>query len=666
MAFTNHFFFWAFLALLIPIVVHLFVFRKTRKLYFSNISFINAVKDETKSRTRLQHLLILVSRLLLFIFLIIAFLGPVNDLRKGNTQHSVIYIDNSFSLSGEVSPGISGLNEILGLVNVYVEKQALDHKFILLTNNFDAFSNSYRTKREVLDYLTELDFSPKARKIENVFDRLNRFSDDRPNYFVFTDFQETTFKAATNMSWDDLSGQVNFIKIEHINANNVFVDSAYLFSPFNQLGTKNTLTFNLRSSGAGKRKDLTAKLLNGSKLMGSQNIEMNPNTSRQIDFELDLQVLRSNRLTLSFEDFPVTFDNEYYLSIPTASKIDVALVSNQTNTYIDNVFGNTELFSLERFNTKSIDFSRMGNFDLLIVEGFQVLPDWLNGVMNELGSVIVIPSLAAIDSKSYSDFFQLSMQVSQDTSYHKLRFLNTQHPILQDFGIDISNNVTLPNSRRTIEYRPTVNTIFGNEFGEPYLSVFNLNTKVFLFGSPLSLNYSELSQHAVFLPLMYKIAQESKSDLGVYWHNIDDDLFAMEMTTKGNFENVEVSGASGQFIPNNYWSNGNLILELPPNGINSGFHFVTSGTDTLGVLPINESRFESEFKTLSEEAIESLLKSSENIAVINSSSSLELDNSFESMIIDEAYWKYALILALFFAFIEVVLVRIANKQKRAK
>ena len=48
-------FLWALTALSIPIIIHLFNFRKFTKVYFSNIELLKEVKLETKSKSRLKH-----------------------------------------------------------------------------------------------------------------------------------------------------------------------------------------------------------------------------------------------------------------------------------------------------------------------------------------------------------------------------------------------------------------------------------------------------------------------------------------------------------------------------------------------------------------------------------------------------------------------------------
>ena len=95
-------FLFALFALAIPIIIHLFYFRRFRKVYFTNVRFLKEVKEETSARQRLRNLLVLLMRLLAVTALVFAFAQPFipqdTEVKKGAKSVSV-FIDNSFSMS---------------------------------------------------------------------------------------------------------------------------------------------------------------------------------------------------------------------------------------------------------------------------------------------------------------------------------------------------------------------------------------------------------------------------------------------------------------------------------------------------------------------------------------------------------------------------------------
>jgi hypothetical protein len=67
---------WGLVATAIPIIVHLFNFRKFKKVYFSNVDFLKEIKQETQSKRNLKHLLILAARVLAVAAIVLAFAQP--------------------------------------------------------------------------------------------------------------------------------------------------------------------------------------------------------------------------------------------------------------------------------------------------------------------------------------------------------------------------------------------------------------------------------------------------------------------------------------------------------------------------------------------------------------------------------------------------------------
>jgi len=106
MSFTFPQFFWAFFALAIPILIHLFNLRKHKTVYFSNTRFLQEVQRSTKAIKRLKEYILLALRLLALSAIILAFARPVlpirNDLDKDFSQLS-IYLDNSYSMKSSGS-----------------------------------------------------------------------------------------------------------------------------------------------------------------------------------------------------------------------------------------------------------------------------------------------------------------------------------------------------------------------------------------------------------------------------------------------------------------------------------------------------------------------------------------------------------------------------------
>ena len=68
MVFTAPLFLIGLVAVAIPVIVHLFNFRRYRKIYFSNVERLEQLKSETQRQSTLRQLLIMAARILAVAF----------------------------------------------------------------------------------------------------------------------------------------------------------------------------------------------------------------------------------------------------------------------------------------------------------------------------------------------------------------------------------------------------------------------------------------------------------------------------------------------------------------------------------------------------------------------------------------------------------------------
>ena len=132
-------FLWGLLALAIPVIIHLFYFRRFKRIYFTNVKFLKEIKEETSSRNKLKNLLILAMRLAAVACLVFAFAQPFiptgENVKLGEKAVS-IYIDNSFSMAAEKEniPLLDLAKErAVKIVNAYGEET----RFQILTADFE-------------------------------------------------------------------------------------------------------------------------------------------------------------------------------------------------------------------------------------------------------------------------------------------------------------------------------------------------------------------------------------------------------------------------------------------------------------------------------------------------------------------------------------------------
>ena len=95
-------------AILVPILIHLFNFRRYKTYYFSNVKMLQDIAEKTKRESQLKHLIVLGLRILAIASLVFAFAQPYIPTHSQNSKSGnlvTIYVDNSFSMDGNTPEG---------------------------------------------------------------------------------------------------------------------------------------------------------------------------------------------------------------------------------------------------------------------------------------------------------------------------------------------------------------------------------------------------------------------------------------------------------------------------------------------------------------------------------------------------------------------------------
>jgi hypothetical protein len=110
MGFVYPYFLFGLFAIAIPIVIHLFNFRRFKKVYFTNVKLLKDLKIESRKQNKLRNILLLTLRCLSIAFLVLLFANPYikqdkNALVKEGSNAVLIFVDNSFSMENSANKG---------------------------------------------------------------------------------------------------------------------------------------------------------------------------------------------------------------------------------------------------------------------------------------------------------------------------------------------------------------------------------------------------------------------------------------------------------------------------------------------------------------------------------------------------------------------------------
>ncbi len=675
-------FLYALFALAIPILVHLFNFRRFKKIEFTNVRFLKEIKHQTQNQNKLKHLFVLAMRMLALAALVFAFAQPYipldNQVTKAGKRQVSIFVDNSFSMQGESESGELievAKNKAIDIVQAH----DVDDRFQLLTQDFKSEHQHFITSETFANWATRTDYSPRTNKLSKILERQNdqllgNGQSDRLSAYIISDFQKSQF------DFEELPIDSNvtysLVHIERSYPANIFIDTVWFDSPVRTVGNSEKLNIRIVNTGANPISDIPIKLvINGEqKAIGSIGAGAEMAVDTALHFVHSTPGIKEARVHV--DDHPVTYDDHYYFSYAVYNQIDVLVLVNGESSApkgIRSVFKSDSLISYQESPFNQIDYSKLNQQDLVILNELAEIP---TGLASELatfcangGAVLVNPS-ADPDLSSYNGFLaQLNgdaMRKARSGEF-QVREINVEHPIFEGVFEKIPKNVALPTSGAytplSLNTHSRSNSIlaFGN--GDPFLTSYQKGGgTAYVLTAPLSQPENSLSRNALFVPILLRIAELSKSNTPLI-EKIGNGLFSVDLPnefaqTDESVVHLINESMNVDIIPGFQFREGKVQINASQGIEEAGNYQVRISESWIGSIGMNYDRSESDLASFNADEIEEELEKNglEKVRIFNG-----LDNDFKNEIntasTEKELWKICLILALSFLLIESLVLR---------
>ena len=644
---------WGLLLLLIPVLIHLFSFRRVVTVVFPSISFMEELKNETGNRTNLKHLLVLGSRLLFIFFTVMAFAQPIMTDHLVPDDGTLIYIDNSRSMSGEVVAGQIGLNKALELSDDFISRAPIDAKFQVLTNH-SPVALSWLSKEGALDKLSDVRLSDVPKSFSQIMQKASALS-HRMSFFYLSDFQKSTIgsiEASKEMDW-----QIKLIKIAGDNVSNIYVDTAYI-EVAQIYDAQKRIRVLLKNSGNKDREAIQLKLISGQQLISTSSVDIKAGSESVVILSFDEGYIKEGQMKIELVDYPVYFDNIFHMSFPSAKINKIVHIHSKGyfTSAIEKVYGNKTYFEYTRVKEDEIDYGKLQVADFVILDGFESIPQSLDAY-KDYNDFLIVPS-KEIEKPSYQRFLSRSVHLVQDSIPIGLNIKDINDPFFVGVFNTKEADIGLLKAKRNIEVKGRVNVLVQNEFEKVYLgSVKNNDHYIYFFASPLTSEFTNVTNHATFLPLMYKMSMASNRYIHPLYYDLSEDYVSIATRDFDSSKKLRVLNGATEWIPNYQYVAGRLLLELPPSGLKAGHYEILNGDSLIKRMALNESRVESEMEGYTDSELAELDAKSQHIDLINV-------EKIENLTINEGFgdsaedlFKIALILSLFFILSEALFIR---------
>ena len=636
MQFKNPEILFALALLLIPIIIHLFQLRRFQKTPFTNVEFLKKVTIQTRKSQELKKWLTLITRLLLFACIILAFAQPFTSKTEGvgRENETVIYLDNSFSMQAKGDKG-----ELLKRALQDLITNVDDTEEITLFTNDDVFRNTTikAIKNELLqiDYSSfQLDYSAAYLKAKNL---LNNRAETLKNIVLISDFQ-TSYPLNKER---DSTSQLYCVQLTPVSRNNVSIDSAFIVR-----GSGNNLELNVNVGGNNMNgQTIPISMYNGDELISKSAIDLSNGSSAT--FSLPNGEVFNGRLTV--DDGMLQFDNSLFFNLNEPSKTNVLLINNADDDYLKRIYTEDE-FNVTSVPLNQLNYNVINDQNLIVLNELETIPQALTNAMssfeNEGGNILVIPGTTS-DLVSYNQLLSRLTNITFNETLQlekRVTKINYSHPLFEGVFDKQVSNFQYPKVNEFITVNNINSPILEFEDGQPFLARSN-NT--FVFTAALNETNSNVINSPLIVPTLYNIGKRSFNVPNLYYTIGEEVRF--DVNTSLQQDNIlKLKKGSTEVIPQQRTLTNKVVVMTEDVPTEAGIYNVIANDQILENVSYNYSRNEGDltYHSLENEIGLELL-----------SSVPEVINSIKSVTKVNDLWKWFAIFALVFLIIEMLILK---------
>ncbi|MDD4603989.1 MAG: BatA domain-containing protein [Bacteroidales bacterium] len=685
MQFVHPFFLLAISAVAIPILIHLFNFRKFKKVYFTNVHFLHEIQQETKRQSQLKQILILCARILAISCLVLAFAKPYipSSLheKKISGQHYVsIYLDNSFSMEALATQG-----KLIDIAKTKAQEIASAYTtadlFQLLTNDFEGKHQHFVTREEFRKLVEDVKLSPTSRPLPDVISRMNDllYSTRKSNRdaYLISDFQKTT--ASFYSAKPDSSTSWYLVPLSAVKNDNLYIDTVYFLSPIHQPGQPVKLLVKIRNEASDPLEKVPVKLTINSvqKAISSFSVGANSRVEVVLTYTENPAGFQFGKIEIN--DYPIIFDDKFHIAYTVSPCINILCINEkEDNRFLSSLFAHDSAFRFTSTSSQQLDYSSFNNYSIVILNGATELS---SGLIRQLQNFVLQGGSLAIfppENATSRTFLDLSSQLQTanlstiDTNRQRISSLQLASDLFNDIFEKGSNGkVTLPENIDLPEVFRHYTLSSGLQSGmevlmrlqnnDPFLVLTKLKEgKIYIFTVPLIEKWSNFPKHLIFVPTLYKIALLSNKIHPLFYPVGENSLIEIPLVNSDEKNLIKIRKKTSEFeiIPEQRKFGTGISLFTHGQIKEDGWYSVASGKSDIEIAAFNFNRNESDMNCFSVNELQELTKKmpAKNVQLIIPKKS-SLTQQIHELKQGTPLWKFFIMFALLFLAIEISLIR---------
>lgn len=662
---------WGLFALLIPILIHLFNFRRHKLVYFSNTAVLRSIQQENAKTRKLKYLVTLLLRCLFIAALVLAFAFPYRPEKQlnVNTENNLvgIYIDNSMSMKGQ-SQRTTLIEDARQSARDLVHKLNPSNRYLLMTNSFEIQNEYPMNQEEMLDQLDRMNADGVPAPMGEVIDRFEMLGKqhgfETSTLFVYSDFQSSTFDLSAAKA--DTAMQVVVVPMMPEFKTNLYIDSVWLASPVVQPGLTNGLNARIVNQGDKEVKGLPITFTMNGAMAASTTVDLEKNGTQEVVMQFVVDGTGDQRCSVSLNDHPITFDDTYDFVLGVRPSLSVVELG-QEHTSCALLFEDDEQFRYTLMEPSRFDLDQLAKAQFIIVNETanlnETLQQTLLNCVSDGAAMMVFPSKS--DPKNNAFLLnKLGLTVMElDSNATVAQDLALRHEFFSDVILDMPQHADLPKVKKHLRMRSNgvPNALLIMQNGDPMLFSESMGQgQAFVMTTTLDSKWSDLADHSLFVPMMVKMALlGGRVSRLSYTIGQDKMLVLNDMSLEGD-HHILFTDAERTFemMPASDVRNGKVYLYLNDNLPSAGFYDLLVNDSLNRVTAWNESRVESRMEFADRDEIEPVFKKAGfDVAAVLDTTDFATADLVEAMAHQSSQWKLFALIALLALLGEILVLR---------
>ena len=625
---------WGLLLLLIPILIHLFQLRRFKKTPFTNVKFLKQVVSESRKSSTLKKWLLLLARIGLLAAIVIAFAQPfIANESALQKKETVFYLDDSFSMNGQVEKG----NLFKNTIQEFIKAIPKDQHFTLFTNN-QVFKDV--EIKDIQNDLLNLNVASEQLGVAEIVLKANTyFSNEaavQKNLVLISDFQQ---RMGSIQKVDSISKvNITYIKPSNNKIINTSIDSIFISNRTNE-----TIELVALISTNSSDQTIPVSLFNEEVLIAKTAAKFDDSKNAEVQFTVNANDVILGKVALT--DTGLDYDNQFYFNLDKKSKIKVLIISNSSADFLNRIYSNDE-FALTISTLEQLNYSTIDNQDLIIFNEIQNIPNSLITAIKSFstngGSYVLIPAFDG-DLNSYNELAitNNSRYINAVLQDMAISTIKTEHPLFANVFDKKVTDFQFPTVKEHFKITSKAPIAIEFQNKEPFLISSN---NAYFFAASINSDNSNFKNSPLIVPTFYNMGINSLKLLPLYASLGNQVEIELPITLQQD-DVIKIANEKNEFIPQQRVLPKKVQVNFIENPKEAGIYRIMHNNNTIRHISFNDNRKESE-----------LLYSQIPVENYNSSLSDFFLESQKNNAINE-FWKWFAILALAFVLIETLLQR---------